>query len=79
MNSYYISFAFFAVILYLVFTDESVAKFIVLLSKLVSVNYQKMIWWLKNSPDNPIVRFLIYRRSYKMARELQKEFENKNK
>ena len=30
------------------------------------------------SPDNPIVKYMIWRRSIKLAKELRKEFDEKN-
>ena len=73
--SYFTFFVVFAVIAYLIVTDNSVAQYITLLSKIGGVWYQKTKWWLLNNPRNPIVKYLIWRRSYKLAKELQKELE----
>ena len=50
-----------------------------MLTQLARVQYEKTKWWVRHSPDNLIVRWLIHRRSMKMAKELIKEFEETNK
>ena len=48
-------------------------------TQLARVQYEKVKWWIVHSPDNIIVRWLIHRRSMKLAEELMKEFDEKNK
>jgi hypothetical protein len=50
-----------------------------LLTKLAEVEYRKVKWWVTHSPSNIFVRWLIHRRSMKMAKELMREFEEKDK
>lgn len=64
---------------YLIITDQSVAKAFYMLTQLAKIQYEKTKWWVRYSPDNPIVRWTIHRRSVKMAKELLKEFEEKNR
>jgi hypothetical protein len=77
MNSIYIYFIIFACIAYLIVTDESVAAAVVLLSHLIKFQYEKTKWMILHDPRNPIVKYLMYRKSLKIAEELMKEFENK--
>lgn len=77
MQSYYIWFIIFACCAYLIATDPSVAKAVDLVSRLATSRYQVFMWWLKNNPSNPIVKYMIWRRSMKIAEELRKEFEEK--
>lgn len=77
MSSTYIYFIIFFCIAYLIVTDQSVARAFYMLTQLVRVEYEKTKWWILHSPDNLIVRWLIHRRSMKMAKELMKEFEDK--
>jgi hypothetical protein len=77
MSSTYIYFVIFFCIAYLILTDSSVAKGFYMLTQLARVEYEKVKWWILHSPDNFIVRWLIHRRSMKMAEELMKEFEDK--
>jgi predicted transcriptional regulator len=77
--SYYISFLLFAVVAYLVLTDQSVASAFYYVMKLIKIEYQKRKWMLLNDPRNPIVKYLIWRRSYKLAKELQRELESNAK
>ncbi len=79
MSSVYIYFIIFFCIGYLIITDQSVARGFYMLTQLARVEYEKVKWWILHSPDNLIVRWLIHRRSMKMAKELMKEFEDKNK
>ena len=78
MNSYYIYFIIFTCIAYLIVTDASIAKLIVLLITIVRVKYERVKWWLIYSPTNPIVKYMMWRRSWKIAKELQKEFDSRN-
>ena len=79
MSSSYIYFIIFFCIAYLIVTDQSVARGFYMLTQLARVEYEKVKWWIMHSPDNLIVRWLIHRRSMKMAKELMKEFEETNK
>ena len=77
--SYYISFVIFAVVAYLIVTDSSVAAAFDYVLKLIRIDFEKKKWWFLNNPRNPIVRFMIWRRSYKLAKELQRELESNAK
>jgi hypothetical protein len=78
MNSYTIWFIVFALISYFIVTDDSVAKTFYMFTQLIGIQYQKIKWWIFNNPKNPIIKYLIWRRSYKLAEELQKEFAKKD-
>jgi hypothetical protein len=75
----YVYLVIFSLLLYLVLTDQSIAKAVYLISMMLKIRYERLKWWLQYSPDNPIVRFLIWRRSYRLAKELQEEFDKKAK
>ena len=79
MTSYYFWFGIFTFLFYLVATDDSVAYTVTLVSKIVRFQYEKQKWWLLHNPANPIVKYLIYRKSMKMAEELMNEFAEKEK
>lgn len=74
---YYSLFLVFVVLSYLIVTDKSVATFVILLQKIVKLNFEKLKWWILYNPANPIVKYLMHRRSIKMAEELMKTFEEK--
>ena len=77
MDSHYIIFSLFAVAAYFIVTDESVAAAFYYVTKLVKVYTQRQWWWLTNNPRNPVVKYLIWRKSMKLAKELeQKIIEN---
>ena len=74
----YIFFTLFAILAYLILTDKSVAAAFYYVIKLFEVRYQRAKWWLIHNPANPVVKYLMWRRSMKLAKELQKYFdENK--
>ena len=71
-----ILFGIFAVVAYFIVTDESVAAAFYYVMKLVSTNIRRHWWWLTNNPKNPVVKYLIYRRSLRIAKELMAEINN---
>jgi hypothetical protein len=73
MNTLYIYLLIFACIAYLIITDESIARAVTLLSQIIKFQFEKMKWMILNDPRNPIVRYLINRRSNKIAKDLMKE------
>ncbi len=75
MNFYYFWFFLFAMGIYLVYTDASIARFIDLISRLSKFQYEKTKWWLIHNPQNPVVKYMMWRRSWKLAKELQDEIE----
>jgi hypothetical protein len=77
MNPYYIWFVIFFCIGYLIVTDNSVAKLFILLTKLAEVEYRKVKWWVMHNPANPIVKYLMWRKSLQLAKELQEELAKK--
>ena len=77
MSAYYIYFIIFFCIAYLIVTDQSIAKAFYLLTELAKVQYQKVKWIMFNHPANPIVKYMMWRRSMKLAKELMDEMNNK--
>lgn len=68
----------FLIIGYFVVMDKSLATFLVLTQKRIELEYEKLKWRIMQSPDNPIVRYIIWRKSMKLAKELRKELNEKN-
>ena len=68
----------FAVVAYIIVTDERAAAAFVYVSKLANTEIRRHWWWLTNNPRNPVVKYLIYRRSLRLAKELMVEI-NKDK
>lgn len=76
MDSHYIMFSIFAVVAYFIVTDESVAAAFHYVSKIIG-NYARIKWWwLTHNPKNPVVKYLIYRKSIKMAEEIMRQFDD---
>ena len=74
MNPLYVYFIIFFCIGYLIISDASVARLFVLLTELMKVQYQRVKWWLWNNPQMPWVKYLMWRRALRLAKELEKEF-----
>jgi hypothetical protein len=74
MNPLYVYFIIFFCIGYLIISDASVARLFVLLTGLARVQYQRIKWWILYNPSNPIVKWLMWRRALRLAKELEKEF-----
>lgn len=78
MEIYYIWILLFIVAAYLIVTDNSVSQSVYYVSKLFKFQYEKTKWWLLNNPKNPIVKYLMWKRAMKMAKELEEEFSKNN-
>lgn len=79
MSSNYIYLLIFFCIAYLIITDQSIARAFYLLVQLARIQYEKVKWWVLHNPANPIIKYLIWRRSMKLAEELQRELAEKSK
>ena len=77
MSSYYICLTLFAVAMYFIVTDESIAAAFYYVVRLGNSYIQRQWWWLTHNPRNPIIKYMIYRRSMKMAKELEKTMRDK--
>jgi hypothetical protein len=73
MTAYYLWFSIFIFVAYLIATDDSVAYAVTLVSKIIKFEYEKQKWWLLHNPRNPIVKYLMWRRALRLAKELEKE------
>jgi hypothetical protein len=79
MSVYTIWFSIFILIAYFVIIDNSVARLLVIFTQFLRLQWEKIKWWLLYNPRNIIVRWMMYRKSMKMAEELMKEFEGRDK
>jgi hypothetical protein len=79
MNTLYIYLLIFACIAYLIITDPSIARAVALLSQIIKFQFDKTKWVIMNDPRNPIVKYFMWKRAYKLAKELQDEMERKSK
>ena len=77
--NYSIWFLIFIIIGYLIVTDQSIARFFILVGQYLKIKYELIKWVIIHSPDNPIVRWRIHQNSLRIAKELMKEFDEKNK
>ena len=70
-------FALFAVVMYFIATDESIAAAFYYVTRLAKAYTQRQWWWLLHNPRNPVVKYMIHRRSLKMAEDLMREINTK--
>ena len=78
MTSQYIYLVIFFCAVYLIVTDQSIAKAFVYVTQIATNKFLVFKWWFIHNPRLPWARYSMYRNSMKMAEELMKEFENKN-
>lgn len=76
MTAYTVWLLIFFCVGYLVITDNSIARALYMLTQLAKVQYEKTKWWVLHNPANPIVKYLMWRRAIKLAKELEEEFKN---
>ena len=77
MNTQLTWFALFAVVMYFIATDESIAAAFYYVTRLAKAYTQRQWWWLLHNPRNPVVKYMMWRRSEKLAQELMDEYKNK--
>lgn len=66
----------FGVIGYMIVVDKNVADYLTLVFKMTKLNIERTFWMIRFHPKNPITN-LIKRWEYdKLAKELQKEFDD---
>ena len=70
MTAQYLWLVVFSFALYFIITDESIAAAFYYVTRLAKSHIQRQWWWLLHNPKNPVVKYLIYRRSLKMAEQL---------
>ena len=73
MSATYIYLLIFGCFAYLIVTDESIAKAVVLITEIAKNKFIVFKWWMIHNPKTPWARYSIHRRSMKMAEELMKE------
>jgi len=71
MEYYYFTFFIVAIAGWFIFTDESIKKAFVYVTDILVNKYRGWRWWLFNDPNNPIVKYFMWRRSMKLAKELR--------
>ena len=67
----------FAVVAYFILTDEGVAAAFFYVTRLAKAYIQRQLWWFTHNPRNPVVKYMIHRRSLKMAEDLMREINTK--
>lgn len=79
MTSYYLWIIIFAISIYLVVTDNSISTALVYIIDIVKNKISGQIWWIKNNPRTPWAKYVMWRRSNQLAKELMDELQSKNK
>jgi len=70
MTAQYLWLVVFSFALYFIITDESIAAAFYYVTRLAKAYIQRQWWWFTHNPKNPVVKYLIYRRSLKLAQEM---------
>jgi len=67
----------FAIVAYLMITDKNVADYLTLIFKMTRLNIERMFWMIRLHPKNPITNLMMFWKYDRIAKELEKEFNNK--
>jgi hypothetical protein len=67
----------FAILAYLILTDKNVADYLTLVFKMTRLNIERVFWMMRFHPQNPITNLMMRWKYDKIAKELEKEFNNK--
>jgi hypothetical protein len=78
MTYYYTLITIFTILAYVMIVDENVGLAINLILKIIKSKCIHAYFYIWLHPKNPIFRYLSWRRSWKLAEQLQKEI-NSNK
>ncbi len=76
MIYYYSLFTVFAVIITMMIIDPNVSEYIVILSKIVKVNIERVFWMIRFHPvifSSPIGKWWMMRKYMKTVKELSQE------
>lgn len=63
----------------MIVVDKNVGDYLILLLKIVKVNIERFYWMVRFHPQNPITNLIMKWKYDKMARDLEKEFAEKEK
>jgi hypothetical protein len=75
--SYYIWITIFAIIAYVIVVDPNGPRLIDLIGKVIKLNFERIYWIIRLHPKNPVTNFLMKRKYDNLAKELQKEFQER--
>jgi hypothetical protein len=64
----------FGVIAYIMIIDPNVNEYLILVFKVIKVNIERVYWMIRLHPKNPITNLIMRRKYARIAKELQKEF-----
>jgi len=78
MSTYYSTLLIiFCIAAYIITVDENAAKALILILKIVKFKCSNVYLYVWLHPKNPIFKYIAWRRSWKLAKELQQELINK--
>jgi hypothetical protein len=64
----------FGVVAYIMIIDPNVNEYLTLVFKIIKVNIERVYWMIRLHPKNPITNLMMRWKYDRIARELQKEF-----
>lgn len=79
MTPYYIAlFTLFIIVAWMMTHDKNVADYIVLQTKIIIMQLERIKFMIIYHPKNPITNFIQKQKMSKLAAMMQKEYEQKN-
>lgn len=68
---------FLSFLAYLCYVDQNVSDYIILQTKLLFVNIERLWWMIRFHPKNPVTNFIMKVKYDKIAKELRAEYDQK--
>lgn len=67
----------FGIIFFMMLIDQNVSDYINLIFKMWKINIQRWYWMIRFHPKNPITNWIKEQEFKQIAKQMEKEFENK--
>lgn len=67
----------FGVIIYIIVVDPNVSEYLSLLVKMLKIKTERIYWMVRLHPKNPITNLMMKIKYDRIAKELQKELNDK--
>ena len=77
--NYFLYFVLFAIILYVMIVDRNVTEYILLIFKIIQINFERTLWMIRFHPfwiRNPIGKWWAMRKYNKIVKEMTNEIES---
>lgn len=68
----------FGIIGYMMVVDKNVSDYIILLTKIIKLNVERLYWTIRLHPNNFVTTWISNRKYDKIAKQMHKEFQDRS-